>query len=290
MPHSQLSELTDLVRLQAPQNGLFEIPNSPVLVFRESQKQERHPVVYEPALVVACEGRKNVYLDGRRYDYGAGQGLALFAPMAVECELTEVPLLGFALRLDRHRLASLVLKMERAAGPQDKSKASSSSGIVAFPLSAPLLDSCIRLFSALSQPMDAAILGEALVDEVYYRLLSEQSSGNLIESLRQRGPVQQIGQAVDYLHNNLDKNIQVVELANLVCMSVSGFHKKFKDVMHVSPVQYVKAIRLNKAQTYLAEGRPVGEVGSLVGYNSPAQFSREYKRQFGFSPSVTPSL
>ncbi len=70
-------------------------------------------------------------------------------------------------------------------------------------------------------------------------------------------------------------------------MSGSGFHKKFKDVMHLSPLQYAKLIKLNKAQAYIRDGKSVSEAGHMVGYNSPAQFSREYKRQFGVVPSAT---
>lgn len=292
MLEHQLNELKGLLDGLCPQNGLHTTPLPSVVTFRDSEPRPRHPVVYEPALVVACQGRKNVYLDGRRYDYGPGRILALFAPMAMECELVEAsedkPLLGFAVKLDRRRLAELVLRMESVGSARgSEAKPSSYSGIWASELNQDLMSVSLRLFRALSNPMEAAVLGESIVDELYYRLLSDQNGPALRVLLRQRGPVQQIGEAVEYLHNNLERNVSVDELANLVCMSVSGFHKKFKEVMHVSPVQYAKSIRLNRAHTYLTEGRPVGEVGNLVGYNSPAQFSREYKRQFGYTPSAT---
>ena len=128
---------------------------------------------------------------------------------------------------------------------------------------------------------------ESIIDEIYYRILREEQGGALKVLLRQQGQMQQISRAVEYLHENLDKNVSVDELASLVNMSSSGFHKKFKEVMHLSPLQYTKLIRLNKARTYIIEGRNVSEAGYMVGYNSPAQLSREYKRQFGVSPSAT---
>jgi AraC-like DNA-binding protein len=70
-------------------------------------------------------------------------------------------------------------------------------------------------------------------------------------------------------------------------MSSSGFYKSFQDVMHLSPLQYAKSMKLFRAQTLIQEGKSVSEAGYLVGYNSPAQFSREYKRHFGFTPSAT---
>jgi AraC-like DNA-binding protein len=76
-------------------------------------------------------------------------------------------------------------------------------------------------------------------------------------------------------------------LADLVHMSRSAFFDKFKDVMHVSPLQYAKSVKLHTAQMLIQEGKKANEAGYLVGYNSPAQFSREYKRHFGFAPSAT---
>jgi len=73
--------------------------------------------------------------------------------------------------------------------------------------------------------------------------------------------------------------------AERVNMSASGFHKKFKEIMHVSPLQYAKLIKLDRAKLYWMEGETVSEAGYRVGYNSPPQFSREYKRHFGISPS-----
>jgi len=74
---------------------------------------------------------------------------------------------------------------------------------------------------------------------------------------------------------------------NISHMSSSRFHKKFKEVMHLSPLQYAKSIKLNRAKTYLMDGKSVTEASDLVGYNNLGQFSREYKRHFGHAPSVT---
>ena len=81
--------------------------------------------------------------------------------------------------------------------------------------------------------------------------------------------------------------VSVDELAGIVNMSTSGFRKTFREVMHMPPLQYAKSIKLNRAQTLIREGKNANEAGYMVGYNSPAQFSREYKRHFGFAPSAT---
>ena len=107
----------------------------------------------------------------------------------------------------------------------------------------------------------------------------------MISLLQQRGQIQQIARAVDCLHQNLEKVVSVDELAGLVIMSRSTSHKKSNEVMHLPPLQYAKRVKLNKAQSCILTGMSVSEAGYTVGYNSPAQFSREYKRYFGVPPS-----
>jgi AraC-like DNA-binding protein len=92
---------------------------------------------------------------------------------------------------------------------------------------------------------------------------------------------------VEYIHQNLDKPVSVEQLADMVHMSRTSFYENFKEVMHLSPLQYAKSVKLDKAQSLIKEGRKANEAGYLVGYNSPAQFSREYKRHFGYAPSAT---
>jgi AraC-like DNA-binding protein len=166
-------------------------------------------------------------------------------------------------------------------------KDANSSGIFSAPVSSVLLDAVLRLLRTLDDASESAILGEAIIDEIYFRILSDELSGSLRIMLRQQGQIQQISRAVEHLNENLHRNVSVDELANLVNMSQSGFFKKFKEVMHLPPLQYAKLIRLNRARSYLMEGKNVSEAGYMVGYNSPAQFSREFKRQFGMAPSST---
>ena len=287
---NKLQHLAHLIGQQIDSNGLHQTGLENLILFRESQSRGREQVMYEPALIIAAQGKKYVYLDGTRYEYNAGQFLALFMPMAVECEVIEAseekPMLGLGIRLDRHRLAKLLLKMDGANPSTTEPEAVDTSGIFSAPLKDNLLDAAIRLVATLSDPAETAILGEALIDEIYFRILTEEQGGSLRVLLRQQGQIQQISRAVEHLHDNLHKSVSVEELAGLVNMSQSGFHKKFKQVMHLSPLQYTKLVRLNKARTLILEGNSVSEAAYHVGYNSPAQFSREYKRQFGDSPSA----
>ncbi len=131
------------------------------------------------------------------------------------------------------------------------------------------------------------MLCDAIIDEIYYQILMDERNGELRYLLQQRGEIQRVSKAVEHIHNNLDQPVSVKGLADLVHISRSSFFDKFKDVMHVSPLQSAKSVKLHKAQVLIQEGKKANEAGYLVGYNSPAQFSREYKRHFGYAPSLT---
>lgn len=287
---TRLDELKGLIDGLAEDEGVNQTAIENLFTFRGSEPHGRQPNLYEPALILAVQGRKQVYLEGRRFEYGAGQFFALFMPMAFECELLGVspgePMLGMAIRLDRHRIARLLLKMEQLQPGREAVNVDSHSAVFSAPIGDRLLDAATRLLRSLHDPLEAQVLGESIIDEIYYRVICDERGGALKALLHQQGQIQQISRAVEYLHEHLERNVPIDDLASVVNMSVSGFHKKFKEVMHLSPLQYIKLIRLNKARVLLLEGQGVSEAGYQVGYNSSAQFSREFKRQFGMAPSA----
>ena len=284
-----MEELADLVAARTPGTGLHTTAISNLVTFRESAPHTLKPQLYEPCIVFIAQGKKQVLLDSTTYEYEPGHFLAVLAPMPVQCQVVEAsqerPLLGASVLLDRQRILGVLMKMDQAGPVPARPDTIDPSGIFSAPLSDRLLDAVVRLVKTLSDPSEAAIVGEAVIDEIYFRLLKEERGGTLVHLLQQRGQIQQIARAVEHVHRNLSEQISVDELAALVNMSSSGFHKKFKEVMHLSPIQYAKQTKLNRAQGYLWQGRTVSQAGLMVGYNSPAQFSREYKRHFGVSPS-----
>ena len=289
---SGMLEFTHLLAKHTPEEGANLTPVPNLKTWKMSEPYKLIPQVYEPCIMIGAQGKKNIFLDGKRYDYNPGNIMTLFAPMPLECELIEAspekPLLVAIIQFDRSRISQMILKMEQAA-PQiiKQDTPNNVSGIFSAPLKQSLLDVMIRLLKTLDDPNEAIILGESIIDEIYFRILSDEQGGMLKYHLQQSGQIHEILKTVEYLHQNLDKSISIDELADFVNMSSSGFHKKFKEVMHLSPLQFVKSIKLNKAQSYIMEGKNVSEAGFMVGYNSSAQFSREYKRFFGMPPSAT---
>lgn len=287
----KFERLVNLIEQHAQQEGANYASLDGLGTYKASVVEGRKPALDLPAIWIIGQGRKVCYAGDQRYDYTTGNVVVMFYPMAVETEVVEAspeaPLLVAGVAIDMARMADVLLRIDRIDGAAPKPVSANPSGIFSTSLNDGLLDPLIRLFESLADPRDALMLGDAIVDEIYYRLLCGERGGELRYLLQQRGEIQRISRAVEHIHANLHEPVSVEDLAEMVHMSRTAFYENFRDVMHVSPLQYAKSVKLHRAQTLIQVGKNVSEAGYMVGYNSPAQFSREYKRHFGYSPSAT---
>ena len=288
---SYQAKLLDCLQQAGPIEGANFTRLNNVVVVRESESHAGIRTVYQPFLVAVGQGKKYCFVGEQRYEYGPGSGLVVLLPMPVQTEIVgatpENPFLAAIMALDLDRLSDILLKVERADNFPAEPATEDVSGIFSITLTDDLIRPILRLFEALQSVRDTAVLSESIMDEIHYRLLCHEHGAALRTLLRQRVHIQRITLAVDYIHENLDKPVSVEELAQMVHMSRATFYEHFKAVMHISPLQYAKSMKLFQARKYISEGKNASEAGYLVGYNSPAQFSREYKRHFGYSPSAT---
>lgn len=153
-------------------------------------------------------------------------------------------------------------------------------------MTAAMTDAVRRLLEALSSPVDARILGPAIVREIFYRVLTGEQGDSLRAALSHRGEFGQISRAMRRIHRDCAAPLDVATLAKEAHMSAAAFHSKFKAVTSTSPMQYLKATRLHQARLLmLQDGVGVTAAAARVGYESASQFSREFKRLFQRTPS-----
>ena len=285
---AKMLEFKRLIERHTPEDGAKETAVKDFFVYRSTKPQQKREI-YDSGIVIMASGKKRCYLNGQAYDYSVGKYLGVFLPLPVEVEeldaSIENPLLLVGLKMDLGRIAEMLLKLDRLEPPSKKGR--DSSGIFTEPLEGELLEPVIRLLKTLDSPTDVAMLSQSITDEIYYRVLTGQHVSAIRGLLEGRGQIQQISRAVEHINTNLTEPVVVEELARVAHMSVSHFHKSFKDVMQMSPLQYAKSMKLFKAQSLIQAGEKANQAAFAVGYNSAAQFSREYKRQFGFAPSAT---
>ncbi|MEX0171079.1 AraC family transcriptional regulator [Streptomyces sp. LMG1-1-1.1] len=237
-------------------------------------------------LAVIAQGGKRLALGERVYEYGVGQYLVTSADLPVTGRVAPGgPELGFGMTLEPAVIAELMLQ----GGPGDvpRSAGSPRPGIMVSEASAELIDAIVRLVRLLDRPRDRRVLVPLIKREILWRLMTGEQG----EAVRQLGladsSLNHITRAVDWIRDHYAEPFRVEDLARSSGMSVSAFHRNFQSVTAMSPIQFQKQIRLQAARLLLAN-RPhdVTGVGHRVGYDSPSQFSREYKRQFGLPPSI----
>ncbi|MFG6137334.1 MULTISPECIES: AraC family transcriptional regulator [Halomonas] len=243
----------------------------------------RTPLMYEPSLIIITQGHKIGYLGDREIHYGPGQYLVQSLPLPFECEThasAESPLLGVSIRLDPALLGELVTAMgERSAdeaSPVPMDSVSMTDG---------MSEAVLRLLRTLHDPAEAAAMGPLRVRDVVFEALRGEQGPALRALVHHQGHYSRIVQVLSWLHGHFAEEVSVEALARQASMSPSTFHQHFKQVAQASPLQYLKRLRLIKAQQLLVqEASHVNQAAEAVGYRSVSQFSREYKRCFGTAP------
>jgi AraC-like DNA-binding protein len=261
-----------------------------VSVIRSPTLTEPLGDVIEPTLSVIAQGVKETELNGRTFTYGPGQFLVVSVDLPVIGHIThatfEEPFLAIVLELRPERIAALLLETAPAATTRPGAVDATPAGIVVSDASGALIDAIGRLLALLDAPEDAAALAAGVEREVLWRLLTGPQGTTVRQIGLADSRLAHLARAIRWIRGHYNETLRVEELAALAAMSVSSFHRHFRAVTSMTPIQYQKEIRLREARArLLAQPDDVTGVGFAVGYDSPSQFSREYRRMFGVSPS-----
>lgn len=279
-------KIKQLVESRINEDGMIATGVKGVSLFRVTNSMPCAPAVYEPTVVVILSGKKEAILDGAHYVYDSSQYMCCTVSLPVEAGTPEAspedPLLGVYISLDTKVMTELAIEMESSVGTIKLPKSGSQPpGLSLANWDDTFSDALFRLLQLGENVMDTAILGESRLRELYYAVLKGDAG---ISARRAFGIGNEIAKSIEYLSLNLSKNVTIDELASLVGMSRAVFHRKFKQATCMSPIQFMKSMRLNKAAMQIATGVTVNEAAMAVGYISSSQFSREFKRMYGLSP------
>lgn len=283
---TSLESLAPLVRLLAPNEGYNLTALTSVRLLRSNRPLARTPVLYDPGIVIVCQGSKRGYFGDRTYVYDAHQYLAVSVPVPFTMETDasyEAPLLALYLHLDFQLAAELMLEIDRHAGAIRQVRPQS---MMSSPLDGAMHATVKRLLQALADPLEADVLGPQLLRELYYRVLTGPQGGSIRAALGMQGRFGKIGRALQRIHACYAQKLDVAELAEEAGMSSPSFHSHFKAVTCTSPMQYLKSTRLHQARLLMLQEGMTAEAACLaVGFESSSQFNREFKRLFGMTPA-----
>ncbi len=278
--------LVELARLIALLGGQGEVHTAvPGLVLSAfSLPTEPADYVAEPGFAVVAQGGKRVMLGDQIFDYSAGQYLVYSVDLPLSAYVSKAsqdgPLLGLGLTLKPEAIASLLLETgvpTRRSGEQ--------RGIAVGDVTADLLEPIVRLVRLLERPTDIPILAPVLEREILWRLVNGEH-GSMVRQLGLADSrMTRIGRAIRWLRTHYHETVRLRDLTALAGMSLTAFHRNFRAATGMSPIQFQKHLRLTTARArLLSTTDDAAEVGFAVGYESPSQFSREYRRQFGRPP------
>ncbi|WP_232785357.1 MULTISPECIES: AraC family transcriptional regulator [unclassified Serratia (in: enterobacteria)] len=271
----------------AAAKGYSSTPVPMVKVLYVDEYCPRQPVMYEPGIVIIFQGHKVGYCGSKMFQYDPSNYLLMTVSLPFECETfasPEQPLVGLAVNIDTQMLQDLLIDI----GDDDylMQPRGESSGVNLSPLSDEMLCATERLLDVMEKPLDARVLGPQIVRELLYHVLRGSCGASLQELVNRHTHFSQIAKALRRIENQYAENLNVEQLAYEVNMSVSAFHHNFKAVTNTSPLQYVKSYRLHKARLLMVhDGLKASTAAIRVGYESASQFSREFKRLFGTTPS-----
>lgn len=284
-----MSNTAGLMANLAREEGFNGTELEGVGVYKASEYRGREPLCYNQGFIIVGQGEKRVFLGNTMYEYNPDNYLVLTVPIPAECETfatRENPLLAMLVDINVGMLNRLIAQMDEHIDHSVLAGGEKTESIYTARATPEIKDVVLRLLSCLQSTMEARVLGKGLVSELLFRILCGENASSLYALAMKNTNLARIDKALKRIHSGFNESLPVETLASMVNMSPSAFHRSFQDVTSSSPVQYIKKIRLNKARELLLDRSvQVGEAANVVGYESAAQFSREFKRYFGSSPS-----
>jgi AraC-like DNA-binding protein len=254
-------------------------------LYRNTVPTAPNPCTYAPSLLLIPQGKKRVDLGKQSYVFGESTFLLTSIELPIISRVyaasVEKPYLAFFLKLDLGMVRDVLHSEEVRIPPPP----AGTRGMVLGEATVDLLAPCLRMVQHLRTPQDVPFFGKLLQREIIYRLLQGPQGDRLRSVATLADQSYRTAKAVTWLRDNFKKTLNVDELASMTGMSRSTLNHHFRGLTAMSPLQFQKQLRLHTArQKMLTEELDAASAAFEVGYESPSQFNREYKRFFGQPP------
>ncbi|WP_432947496.1 AraC family transcriptional regulator [Kribbella sp. CA-253562] len=255
-----------------------------VLVFATDRVTVPMGTVTQPMLTLVVQGAKRSILGDRVFEHHPGHAAVVTVELPLVSEIIRAsraePFLALGLRIEPATIAQLLV--EGGTGPVAPHH---GPGMTIDPASDNLLDALDRLLRLTDDPRDFRVLSAGVRREIHWWLLNGPQAAMVRQAGTADSRLTLVAHAIGWIKDRYDQVIRIDDLAAAVGTSVSSLNRHFRAVTAMSPLQYQKQIRLQKARSALiAAPNDVAAIGYSVGYDNPSQFSREYRRLYGAPP------
>lgn len=275
--------LTALFLKIVQKEGFFTTAIDGITLMRVDHNTPPLAVLQEPTLVFVLQGKKRGYIGTEIYTFQQGECLIVSVSMPFDCDTIaspESPMIAVSMKLEADTVNELLAKTYF----ENDGFKPLTTGMSVIQCDQTIANVLIRLLNTLTSAQDILILGDQIKRELLYRVI-QHSGADALKGLVAQGNLRPIYKICEYIQHHFTEKLTVEMLAEQANMSISAFHKAFKQVTLHSPLQYLKVVRLHKAKQLLQnENQSVAQAAYAVGYQSSSQFSREFKKQFGFPP------
>ncbi|MGV1761682.1 AraC family transcriptional regulator [Rhizobium sp. A22-96] len=280
-----LTKISETMARHVSKDGFHATPIERMTLARSSTVTMPMPNVYRPQLCLVAQGQKEVMLGDCVFRYSPGRYGIVTYDLPVTGQVVEAspdkPYLCLFLNFDPVMLGQLALHV-----PAPPSAPSRPIGKTVSDADATLLDAAMRLLLLLDDPSALPVLGPLIEQEILYRLLVGPHGARMRQITASQGSVAQVGRAIAWIGQKFRERLSIERLAAEVGMSPSSLHEHFRAVTAMTPLQFQKQLRLQDARSLmLVEDIDVTTAAFRVGYESPSQFTREYRRHFGEPPA-----
>jgi AraC-like DNA-binding protein len=259
------------------------LPN--LFVMRKEEISALEAVVYNPVICLILQGAKETTVGRQSVKLRVGDALLVSHDLPVVSKITlaspDIPYLALILSIDLGVIRSLYEQVGETV-----IEVPNARSLSAGPADPSWVEPLDRYLSLAGKPLEAKVLGPAILREVHFRLLMSPIGGMLRNLLSVDSHASRVGKAILKIRADFSKPLAVAILAETAGMSPSSFHEHFKSVTGTTPLQFQKDLRMIAARDLLQSGQnTVSAAGYEVGYESPTHFSRDYTRKFGVAPS-----
>lgn len=254
-------------------------------ILRSNHEKRPSHLIFKPALCIVVQGAKWAIIGDRRFDYAAGQALVVSVEMPALGTVAEAsptkPYLGIIIEFDLAVMRQVMGLLNTP--PEVSHKVGQSVFVTDF--DGPLEDCALRMVRLLDTPEAIPVLHPVIMREICYWLLTGPHGSDIVKMTLTNSHAQQVISAIHLLRDRFAEPVRIKELASVAQMSPSAFHRQFKAITSMTPLQYQKQLRLLEARRLMVSHAINVETAAFqVGYESPSQFSREYSRMFSMSP------
>ncbi len=266
-------------------NSPFSTAIEGLTLLRSDHEKPPAHLLFKPALCIVVQGAKWVMFGDRRFDYGAGQAVVVNVEMPLYGRVAEAspsePYLGIIIEFDQ----AIMREVLEGLGSPPLPSGDPKPGLFVIDLGEPLTHCVLRMIRLLETPEAIATLRPLIIREICYWLLTGPHGGEVARITLANTHTQSIIHAIHTLRDRFVEPVRIDELAGTARMSCSAFHRQFKAITSMTPLQYQKNLRLLEARRLLmTDAANVEAAAFQVGYESPSQFNREYSRMFGAPP------